>query len=275
MTGLIGDLRGRTALITGSTKGVGAAIARRFACAGARVVISGRNSDRGVGVEHVIRASGGEALFVAIDLNDERQVAEGVQTAVEHYGGLDILVNNAAPTDMVLGGDDSVGELGTEQLMAILTPGLLGQFWSCAYALPHLVANRSSAIVNISAAASKIGVPKATGYSLSKGAINALSRQIAVDYGDRGLRSNTIIIGHVLTDDAAALLKAHPDMSAAFDAMTVTRPGYPDDVAAAAQFLASDDAGYITGVELPVDGGMLIVHNVPAVSQATKPGGPR
>lgn len=77
-------------------------------------------------------------------------------------------MNNVAPTDVVVGGDDSVGEQGTEQLMAILTPGLLGQFWSCAYALPHLVANRSSAIVNISAAASKIDVPKATGYSLSK-----------------------------------------------------------------------------------------------------------
>ncbi|MEE6178290.1 SDR family NAD(P)-dependent oxidoreductase [Mycobacterium sp. 050134] len=271
---LIGKLHGRTALVTGSTKGVGAAIARRFAGAGARVVISGRNRDRGVALERGIRASGGEAHFVAIDLNKEEQVAAGVQAAVECYGGLDILVNNAAPTDVVLGGDGSVAELSTERLMSILRPGLVGQFWCCAYALPHLIANRSSAIVNISAAASKIGVPKATGYSLSKGAINALSRQIAVDYGDRGLRSNTIVIGHVLTDDAEALLKEHPEMSAAFDAMTVTRPGYPDDVAAAAQFLASDDAGYITGVELPVDGGMLIVHNVPAVSQATKPDGP-
>jgi len=266
--GLIGDLHGKTALITGSTKGVGAAIARQFANAGARVVISGRNSDRGARIERGIRDDGGDALFVPIDLNVEGQVAQGIETAVKHYGCLDILVNNAAPIDVVMGGDGSIGDLETDQLMAILTPGLIGQFWACTYALPHLLAQRSSAIVNISAAASKIGVPKAVGYTIGKGAINALSRQIAVDYGEKGLRSNTIIIGHVLTDDAAALLNNNPEMAAAFDAMTVTRPGYPDDVAAAAQFLASDDAGYITGVELPVDGGMLIVHNIPAVSQA-------
>jgi NAD(P)-dependent dehydrogenase (short-subunit alcohol dehydrogenase family) len=268
MTPSLGSLAGKTALITGSTKGVGAAIAQRFAEAGARVVLSGRNVDRGRTVLEKIRDNGGEALFVPIDLNVEEQVAAGIETAVQHYGGLDILVNNAAPIDQVMGGDGSLGEVDTERLVDILKPGLIGQVWACTYALPHLVANDSSAMVHISAAASKIGVPKALGYSLAKGAINALSRQVAVDFGAQGLRSNTIVIGHVLTEDVAAMLDANPDMRTAFDAMIATRPGYPDDVAAAAQFLASDDAGFITGVELPVDGGMLIVHNVPAVSRA-------
>jgi NAD(P)-dependent dehydrogenase (short-subunit alcohol dehydrogenase family) len=269
MTALIGDLSGKTALITGATKGVGAAIALRFAAAGARVIVSGRNAERGKRMETAIRDRGGDAIFVPIDLSVEVQVRTGIHTAVQHYGGLNVLVNNAAPTDVVLGGDGAAADLDTNQLMSIVTPGLIGQFWACRYALPHLIANPSSAIVNISAAASKIGIPKAAGYSIGKGAINALSRQIAVDYGDKGLRSNTIIIGHVLTDDVAMLLQNNPDMAAAFETMIVTRTGYPDDVAVAAQFLASDNAGFITGVELPVDGGMLIVNNVPAVSQAT------
>ncbi|QLL07487.1 SDR family NAD(P)-dependent oxidoreductase [Mycobacterium vicinigordonae] len=160
MTTLIGDLNGKTALITGATKGVGAAIALQFAAAGARVIVSGRHAERGKQVETTIRDRGGAALFVPIDLSIEEQVRTGIDTAVQHYGSLDILVNNAAPTDVVLGGDGAAGDLRTNQLMSILTPGLIGQFWACRYSLPHLIANPTSAIINISAAASKTVYPK-------------------------------------------------------------------------------------------------------------------
>ncbi|MEM6107005.1 SDR family NAD(P)-dependent oxidoreductase [Mycobacterium sp. 050272] len=260
-------LQGKSALITGSTRGIGEKIAQRFAEAGAHVVITGRTESAGVATEERIRASGGDATFVAMDIGIEDDVARAVEGAVRAYGRLDILVNNAAPTDVVAGGDNDVATLSTDKLNAIIIPGLFGQFWACKYALPHLSRTGAGAIVNVSASSSLIGVPKAAGYSAVKGAMNALSRQIAVDFASAGVRSNTIITGPILTDKAQALLEANPEAAAAFASMLLTRPGRPVDIAEAALFLASDAAGFITGIELPVNGGLLATRNIPAVSQ--------
>src|SRR5207248_10535710 len=117
--------------------------ARRFAAAGAPVALTRRNNTRGTAVQQPIRDEASEATYVAMDIRVEDQVAHAVQTAVQCYVGLDVLVNNAAPIAVVMGGDGSVTGLSTQALQSILTPGLLGQFWACKYALPHLCATET------------------------------------------------------------------------------------------------------------------------------------
>jgi 3-oxoacyl-[acyl-carrier protein] reductase len=135
------DVAGRVALVTGSTRGVGEAVARRLAAAGASVVITGRSREDGSALERDITSGGGKALYVPMDVGVEQQVAGAVQRAVEVFGSLDILVNNAAPTDHIMAGTDKrATELTTEDLRAMLIPGLYGQFWACKYSLPHLAA---------------------------------------------------------------------------------------------------------------------------------------
>jgi meso-butanediol dehydrogenase / (S,S)-butanediol dehydrogenase / diacetyl reductase len=266
---MFASVEGRVALVTGSTRGIGEAIARRLAAAGARVVITGRSRDAGKAVEDSIRAGGGAARYVPMDIGHEDSVRDAVASAVEEFGGLHILVNNAAPTDHIAGGTDKrVTELTTADLEAMLVPGLYGQVWACRYALPHLIAAGRGSIVNISSMGSVVGLPSMPAYCMSKGALNALSRQIAVDYADDGVRSNTIIIGYVLSGEALAVIDAHPVVGPGLRAATLTGPGSPADVAEAALFLASDSSGYITGSEIKLDGGLLCTRNLPDVPSA-------
>jgi NAD(P)-dependent dehydrogenase (short-subunit alcohol dehydrogenase family) len=263
------DVQDRVALVTGSTRGIGAAIARRLGRAGARVVITGRSKDAGETLAGELRAAGGAALFVPMDIGVEDDVRNAVDAAVAEFGGLDILVNNAAPTDHIIGGvDKRLTELSTADLEAMLVPGLYGQVWACKYSLPHMITAGRGAIVNISSMGSIVGLPSMPAYSMSKGALNALSRQIAVDYARDGIRSNTIIIGYVLSGEALAIIDAHPVVGPGLRAATLTEPGSPEDVAEAALFLASDSSSYITGSEIKLDGGLLCTRNLPDVPSA-------
>jgi NAD(P)-dependent dehydrogenase (short-subunit alcohol dehydrogenase family) len=266
---MVNDVRDRVALVSGSTRGVGEAVARRLAAAGMSVVITGRSEQAGREVERSIRDSGGRALFVSMDISVEQQVADTVRRAVEEFGALHVLVNNAAPTDHIIARvDKRVTELTTADLETMLVPGLYGQFWACKYALPHLAATGCGAIVNISSMGALIGLPSMPAYSMAKGALNALSRQIAVDYAAEGVRSNTIVIGYVLSGEALAVIDAHPVVGPGLRAATLTKPGSPEDVAEAALFLASDSARYITGSEVNLDGGLLCTRSLPDIPSA-------
>ena len=260
------------ALVTGSTRGVGEAVARRLAQAGVSVVITGRSQPDGSALEADIKAGGDVAKYVPMDIGVEAQVSAAVAQAVEEFGGLDILVNNAAPTDHIMAGvDKRATELTTEDLHAMLVPGLYGQFWACKYALPHLAASGHGAIVNISSMGALVGLPRMPAYSMSKGALNALSRQIAVDYAPDGVRSNTIVIGYVLSPPVLAKIMDHPVVGPALLNATLTKPGTPEDVAEAALFLASDSARYITGSEVKLDGGLLATRDLPDIPSAFAP----
>jgi meso-butanediol dehydrogenase / (S,S)-butanediol dehydrogenase / diacetyl reductase len=262
-------MKGRVALVTGSTRGVGEAVVRRLASAGAAVVITGRSRDAGTAIEQNIRDSGGEARFLSMDIGQEEQVATAVERAVEEFGSLDILVNNAAPTDQIMAGTDKrVTELTTADLETMLVPGLYGQFWACKYALPHLAASGHGSIVNISSMGAVVGLPRMPAYSMSKGALNALSRQIAVDFAAEGVRSNTIVIGYVLSPHVLAKISGHPIVGPALMKATLTEPGTPEDVAEAALFLASDASRYITGSEVNLDGGLLATRDLPDIPSA-------
>jgi len=263
-------LEGHVALVTGSTRGIGRAIAIRFAQEGASVIVTGRSRDEGAQVEQTIRDGGGRATYVATDLAREADVVAAVEAAVERYEKLTILVNNAAPTELMGPGrlDRQVTELTNEGWDAIVLVGLKAVVWACKHAIPRMVDAGGGAIVNISSAASILGTPGLDAYTAIKGALNTLTRSMAVEYAADNIRSNAIVSGMVLTSEGAFKLMDDPVIGGATRAMHLTRLGVPDDIANAALFLASDEAAFVTGALLPVDGGVTCRMPVPDISAA-------
>ena len=250
-------LAGERALITGSTAGIGRAIARRFAAEGAEVCVTGRDERRGAEVVAAIEAHDGRACFVAADLSSEAACRALVDEAVEELGGLTVLVNNAAGGN---GGDGPVGDITNEAWQSILTVNLTAPMWLTRAALvPMLSAGRGS-IVNISTRQAERASRGFAAYIASKGGLNALTRSIAVDYADRGIRCNTISPGYVLNERRDADID--PERRARYEGMHLTRLGVADDVAHAAVYLASSESGFVTGVNLQVDGGSSIARGL-------------
>lgn len=263
-------LAGKVAIVTGSTRGIGRATARRFAEEGARVVVTGRSRDDGRAVEATIRAAGGEAVFVPTDLAREDDVVAMVQAAIDHYGMLTTLVNNAAPTELMGPGrlDRRVTELENDAWDSIMLVGLKAVVWCCKHAIPRIADAGGGAIVNVSSAASLLGTPGLDTYTASKGALNALTRSLAVEYAGDGIRANCIASGMVLSSEGAWKLMEDPAIGGPTRAMHLTRLGTPEDIANAALFLASDEAGFVTGAVIPVDGGVTARMPVPDISAA-------
>lgn len=255
----MGRLEGKRAFITGASGGIGEEIARRFADQGAKVTLAARSLDRLEAIAADIRAKGGEAFAVHMDQTVEAKVEAAVAASAEAFGGLDILINNAAPLDLIVkqGMDGLVHEMQTEGFDAIMKGTLYGPFWCCKYALPHMIAAGKGAIVNISSIAAVTGVPRVPAYSAAKGGLSALTRAIAFDYGSFGIRCNAIMLGSIGHERWSAMLDT-PEKVAAARARHVTRLGRPDDVANAAIYLACDESEFVTGSHLNVEGGVLI-----------------
>jgi 3-oxoacyl-[acyl-carrier protein] reductase len=263
-------LSGKVAIVTGSTRGIGRACAIRFAEQGAKVVVTGRSADDGKAVEAEIRSAGGDATYVRTDLANEDDVVAMVRAAVDTYGSLTTLVNNAAPTELMGPGrlDAQVTDLSNEGWESILRVGLTAVFWCCKYAIPEMANAGGGAIVNISSAASMLGTPGLDTYTVIKGALNTLTRSMAVEYAPVNVRSNCIVSGMVLTSPGAFALMDDPAIGGATRAMHLTRLGVPDDIAYAALYLASDEAAFVTGAVIPVDGGVTARMPVPNISAA-------
>lgn len=263
-------LAGKVALVTGSTRGIGRAIAIRFAEEGASVIVTGRTREAGAAVEAEIRAAGGRATYVPTDLAREADVKAAVDAAVRDYGSLTLLVNNAAPTDLVGPGriDRSVAEVTDEAWDRIMQVALKAIVWACRHAIPPMVEAGGGAIVHISSAASILGTAGLDTYTAAKGALNALTRSMAVELADRNIRVNCISSGMVLSSEGAHKLMEHPVIGPATRAMHLTRLGLPEDIANAALFLASDEAAFVNGAILPVDGGSTARMPVPDISAA-------
>jgi NAD(P)-dependent dehydrogenase (short-subunit alcohol dehydrogenase family) len=250
-------LAGERALITGSTSGIGRAIACRFAAEGAAVCVTGRDRTRGDAVVAAIEAEGGRACFVPAELRDEHACDTLVAAAAAELGGLTVLVNNAAGGDA---GDGEAGAVTTEAWEAILTVNLTAPMWLTRAALPHLLDAGRGSIVNISTRQAERASRGLAAYIASKGGLNALTRSIAVDYADRGIRCNTISPGYVLNDRRDAGIDA--DRRARYKGMHLTRLGVADDIAYAAVYLASAESGFVTGLNLQVDGGSSIARGL-------------
>jgi NAD(P)-dependent dehydrogenase (short-subunit alcohol dehydrogenase family) len=243
-------LDGKVAFISGSTRGIGRTMAEMFAAEGAQVVVSGRSDEKGEKVAARIREAGGDATFVHLDVSDEASVQDAIAATIERYGKLTTLINNAAPTDLVSQGFKPMHELTTDEWQAILRTTLTGNvFWASKYAIPHLIEGGGGSIVNISSGGSIFGVPGISVYSAAKGGMNALTRTMAVEYAEYGIRVNTIIVGRVV----AYAADQGPEMT-----KVLTRVGKPSDVGYAALWLAADESEWITGTEVTADGGQAV-----------------
>jgi NAD(P)-dependent dehydrogenase (short-subunit alcohol dehydrogenase family) len=260
-------LSGKTVLVTGSTKGFGAAMARRFAVEGASVILTGRNEAHGRRIEREIVAAGGTSKFIRADLIDESSVRDLVEAAVQQWGGLDGLVNNAAAMDEVGSSERPIAEMETDGFDRIIRVGIHGLFWACKYAIPKLIEAGGGSIVNVSSLAAVAGIPSLPAYSMCKGAMGALTRQLATDYGHYGIRVNTMICGLVLDPALAATVAADPVAGPKIAEAQLTRYGRLDDVAAMAGYLVSDDSAFVTGSELRIDGGWSAAARFPRLAE--------
>jgi 3-oxoacyl-[acyl-carrier protein] reductase len=247
----MGRLAGEVALVTGSTAGIGEAIARRFALEGASVVVHGRDSERGASVAASI---GREAHFVAADLSDPAAPDALVAAAVEHFGGLSVLVNNAAQAEP----DSAVRSMDDARWEVILTVDLLAPARLCRAAIPHMRAAGHGSIINISSRAAQRPSGGYAGYASAKGGLEALTRSVAVDEAAHSIRCNAISPGYVLNSRRDEQLTDSDRARRA--AMHPLGLGVPDDVAWAAVYLASPESRWLTGMTLPLDGGSSVAR---------------
>ncbi len=259
-------LEGKVALVTGGTKGIGRGVVEMLAAQGAAVAFTGRSEDVGREVEAGVNAAGGQVLYVKADNGVEEQLAGAVATTVERFGKLTTLVNNAiASEDVGSGLDSHIDEIDDATFEKILRIALMGTVWACRHAVPEMRKAGSGSIVNISASSSKSALPHRPAYHASKGAINALTRQLAVDFGKEDIRANAIIVGFIFTgSEAMTAILDNPEYRAAFlKNIMVPRFGEPADIAAGVVYLASDESKYVTGTELTIDGGALCHQALP------------
>lgn len=261
----MGRLAGKIAVVTGSNRGIGRGIAMMFASEGAAVVVTGRSPERGQSVVDEIVAAGGRAVSITADVGDEASVEHLMAEASRSFGGIDILVNNAAPLDDVATAGNPIAESDTDKTEQILRIGLMGPYFAIKHAIPHMRARGGGSIVNISTTATVTGLAGQPAYSMAKGGLNALTINVAYDHGP-DIRCNAIVLGMVNsgTGTRTPEFNADPAWKAAQRAMHVTRAGEVDDVAAIATFLAAD-AGYITGATIVADGGATIKTNMPVL----------
>ncbi|MCU1450290.1 MAG: short-chain dehydrogenase [Acidimicrobiales bacterium] len=246
----MGRLDGEVAIVTGSTSGIGAETARLFASEGASVLVTGRDPERGDAVTTSIVGAGGSAAFEAADLAEPTATERLVSAALEHFGALTVLVNNAVEAG---GRDGAVTDVDDDTWRRALEVNLVAVARLCGHAIPAMAAAGHGSIVNISSRAGQRGTPGYAAYSASKGGLDALTRSIAVDHANEGIRCNTVSPGYILNERRDADLD--DERRRRLQAMHLTRLGQPQDVAYAALYLASREAEFVTGILLPVDGG--------------------
>jgi NAD(P)-dependent dehydrogenase (short-subunit alcohol dehydrogenase family) len=261
----LGRLAGRVAIVTGAASGIGRATAAALAREGAAVVVADLNADGAKRVAGEIEAAGGRAFAQATDVSSEPSVAAMVAAAVDRFGGLDVLHNNAALVDpAVMGADGEVTSLSLDTFERTLAVNLRGPLLGCKHAIPRMLDRGGGVIVNTSSAAALAGDLVRTAYGVSKAGLDALTRYVATQYGKRGIRCNSIAPGVIATPALAANVPA--ELIAVYERSHLTpRLGRPEDIAEVVVFLATDAAAFITGQVLSVDGGLLAHH--PAVAE--------
>ncbi len=246
-------LQGKVALVTGAASGIGKEIALQFAREGAQVVVADVDATGGNDTVEHVTSGGGAALFVATDVSQREQVAHAMAVTVAEYKGLHVLVNNAA-VEL----EATIEETGENDLQRIIENNFCSAFLCSQMAIPLFRERGAGAIVNIASVNGLLGVPRHAAYNAAKGGVIALTRQLAVDYGPLGIRVNCICPGEVdtpMTRNKIGVAQIEQHLKRAAERCHLKRHGTPQDIANAVTFLASDEASWITGVVLPVDGG--------------------
>lgn len=250
-------LEGRTAVVTGASQGIGRDIAVEFAQEGANVMILDRKEepheeDDLPTAENIRHEVGGEARFRQTDVTDGRAVRATMEATVDNFGSLDILVNNAGifPYEIT---DQTIEEIAEEHWDAVMAVNLKGIFFCCKYALSHLRKSETPRIVNLSSKMGLVGHAGGAPYAASKGGVIALTKQLAVDYGDDGVSVNAIAPGTIITGTKLYRLEEEGDHRR--EGTLLPYLGEGQDVARAAVYLASDDGKFVTGQTLVVEGG--------------------
>lgn len=248
-------LQGKVAIVTGAGRGIGRAIVERFARDGAAVLATQRTEPEGEALRERIRAAGGQIEFIPADVRKPVELQAVVDGCMESFGKLDILCNNAA-TGLL----KSVVATSDDDYDLVFDTNVRGIFAACRFAIPRMFESGGGSIVNIGSVAAYVGFEDDAAYCASKGAVLALTKQMAIDYARQGIRVNCVSPGFIETDQMRTYLESHPDPAWAKEETVrlhpIGRVGRPEEVAAAASFLASDDASFITGASLAVDGGL-------------------
>ena len=239
----------RTALVTGASRGIGRAIALALARAGARIVVASNEPENNEKVAVEVRACGVEALPVFVDLASAESIQEAVGPTLKQWGRVDILVNNAGITK-----DGLAVRMKAEDWDLVLSINLRGAFLASKLVLPGMLRERWGRIINIASVVGQSGNAGQANYVSSKAGIIGLTKALAQEVGSRNITVNAVAPGFIETDMTAKLPPGLRDKMLA--AIPLGRPGQPEDVAAAVRFLASDEASYITGAVLNVNGGM-------------------
>ncbi|MFA6471221.1 MAG: glucose 1-dehydrogenase [Candidatus Latescibacterota bacterium] len=249
-------LKDKVAIVTGSTKGIGQGIARVFSKEGARVVVVARGEEEGKKMAEELGASKGMSVFIKTDVCDSKSIQNMLQTTIKTFGKLDILVNNAGYHI-----SKNIEVTTEEEWEFIITTNLRSTFLCSKYAIPHLRKTKGN-IINISSMVGLVGQPNAGAYSATKGGQIAMSKGMAIDFAKDGIRVNVICPGWIQTPLVDDWFSQQKDEKAAreyiFGAHPLGRIGTSEECGLAALYLASDDAAFVTGITLNLDGGITL-----------------
>lgn len=245
---MMGKLQDRVALIYGGTSGLGEATAKLYAKEGAKVAIAGRSVERGNEIVDAIKHEGGEAIFVEVDLMETDQIKQSIQDTVDAFGTIDILYNGAGILDEYVG----IIETDEEEFDQIVQLNIKAPFIATKEVMPIFIEKGKGVVINLGSQGSKFAGVGGTSYVTSKHALVGFNKQLAYDYGDKGIKALLLAPGFIdtpMTDDVEEeRLNDIPDR----------RAGKPEEVAKLALFLASDDSNYMNGTEVYMDGGWTV-----------------
>ena len=254
-------LEGKVALITGGASGMGKVASQLFADEGAKVVLTDVSDIAGEATAVEIIASGGEALYVHADVSEESDAKAMVDAAIERFGRLDILYNNAG---VMMSADGSVHTTAESVWDATLAINVKGVAFGCKFGVPAMIATGGGSIINVASFVAWLGAATSqTAYTASKGAVLAMTREIAVEYARKGIRCNALCPGPIDTPLLAELLSDPARRQRRLVHIPMGRLGQAEELAKAALFLASDDSSYMTGTSLIVDGGITAAYVTP------------
>ena len=255
----VGRLAGKVALITGAASGLGRVGAELFAAQGAQIVVA----DLASGEETVeaIAAAGGEATFVSCDVTDEQSVEAAVAHAIETFGGLHVLYNNAG---VMLGDDDGPVNTSVATYNLTMDINVKGVLLGCRYAIPAMLASGGGSIINVASFVAHMGAATPQiAYTASKGAVLAMTREIATIYARQGIRANALCPGPIMTPMLAKFLSDDEKRNRRLVHIPMGRFGEPIEIANGALFLASDESSWMTGQSLIIDGGITSAYVTP------------